>query len=316
MGVPVASGVPNYDPSGTIKFNPELYSGLLVEKFYKATVFGEIASTDYEGQITGFGAQVVIRTVPDITVTDYVIGAGLTPQYPTSTAVTLAIDQAKSFNVALNIVTQRQSDLDLSSIFSDAGVIELQIAADADMLETVPSQVAAANTGNNAGADSGNINLGSIATPAIVGPDTATGVQGVVDYLTDCGQVLDEQNVSAEGRWAVIPPWFKSALMKSPLKIASLAGDGVSIARNGKIGEVAGFTLYESRNLLKTTTPGPSWNILFGHSAGLAFAAQIVEAQMIPNPNDFGYLIRGLMVFGYKVIGAQYVGAGFVAPAV
>lgn len=74
------------------------------EKFYKTTVFGEIASTDYEGEIAGYGAQVKIRTIPDVTVSDYVIGAGLSPQYPTNNSVTLAIDQAKSFAVALSTV--------------------------------------------------------------------------------------------------------------------------------------------------------------------------------------------------------------------
>jgi len=42
MGVPVASGLPDYGPAGTINFLPELYSGKLVEKFYKTTCFGEI----------------------------------------------------------------------------------------------------------------------------------------------------------------------------------------------------------------------------------------------------------------------------------
>lgn len=316
MGVPIASGVPNYDFDGTIRFNPELYSGLLLEKFYKATVFGDIASTAYEGEVAGFGAQVVIRTVPNITISNYVIGAGLTPQYPTSTAVTLSIDQAKSFNVALNLVTQRQSDLDLSSIFSDAGVIQLQIEADADMLETIPSQVAAENQGSTAGADSGSVDLGTVTTPVTIGPDNATGgVVGVVDFISNCGQVLDEQSVSPEGRWIVIPPWMKNAVMKSPLRIASLAGDGQSIARNGRIGEIAGFMVYESRSLLKTISPTTSYAVMFGHSAGLAFAAQIVQAEMINNPNDFGYLIRGLMVFGFKVIGPQYVGTAYVVPA-
>jgi hypothetical protein len=43
MGVPRASGIPDYGPAGTINYDPEVYSGKLVEKFYKTTVFGEIA---------------------------------------------------------------------------------------------------------------------------------------------------------------------------------------------------------------------------------------------------------------------------------
>ena len=41
--LPSAAGYPAY--SGT--FIPEIWSGKLVEKFYDATVFGDIANTDY-----------------------------------------------------------------------------------------------------------------------------------------------------------------------------------------------------------------------------------------------------------------------------
>jgi opacity protein-like surface antigen len=306
VGVPRASGIPDYGPSGTVNFDPELYSGKLVEKFYKTTVFGEIASTDYEGEIAGFGAQVKIRTIPDVTVSDYVIGAGLSPQYPTNNSVTLAIDQAKSFAVALSTVDSRQSDLDLADVFANDGSIQLRISADADMLETIPADVSVDNSGPTAGVDSNSINLGDSTNPVSI---TKTNV---VDFIVDCGTVLDEQNVSDEGRWMVAHPAFIAAIKKSDLKIASLAGDGVSIVRNGKVGEIDRFTMYQSRNLLKQTSPGPAQYIMFGHSAGLTFASQIVECQMIDNPNDFGYIIRGLMVFGYEVIGPNYVGTAVV----
>ena len=97
--------------------------------------------------------------------------------------------------------------------------------------------------------------------------------------------------------------------------IASLAGDGVSILRNGKVGEIDRFTVYQSRNVLRQTSPAVSTYVPFGHSAGLTFAAQIVECQMIDNPSDFGYLIRGLMVYGYEVIEPSYVGLAIVAKA-
>jgi hypothetical protein len=309
MGVPRASGVPEYGPGGTINYNPEVYSGKLVEKFYKTTVFGEIASTDYEGEIAGLGANVIIRTIPDVTVSDYVIGEGLTPQYPSRNSVTLSIDKAKSFNVALSTVDSRQSDLDMADIFASDGSIQLRIAADADMLETIPADVSSDNQGTTAGADSGDIDLGSASSPRML---TAGNV---VNLFTDCGQVLDEQNVSDEGRWIVVPPWLINLIKQSDLKIASLAGDGVSILRNGKVGEIDRFTVYQSRNVLRQVSPATCNYVPFGHSAGLTFAAQIVECQMIDNPNDFGYLIRGLMVYGYEVIEPSYVGTAIVAKA-
>jgi len=306
MGVARASGIPDYGPAGTVNYDPEVYSGKLVEKFYKTTVFGDIASTDYEGEIAGFGAQVKIRTIPDVTVSDYVIGAGLSPQYPTNNSVTLAIDQAKSFAVALSTVDSRQSDLDLADVFANDGSIQLRIAVDAEVLETIPADVSADNSGTTAGVDSNDINLGTSTTPATVTKTT------VVEFIVDLGTVLDEQNVSDEGRWLVAPPWFMALIKKGDLKDASVSGDSVSVLRNGKVGGIDRFVLYQSRNLLRQTSPGPATYVMFGHSAGLTFAAQIVECQMIDNPNDFGYVIRGLMVFGFEVIGPNYIGTAAV----
>jgi hypothetical protein len=48
--------------SGT--FIPTLWSGKLAQKFYAATVFGEIANTDWQGDITGMGDTVIINTIP------------------------------------------------------------------------------------------------------------------------------------------------------------------------------------------------------------------------------------------------------------
>lgn len=305
-GVARASGLPDYGPAGTVNFIPEVYSQRMVEKFYKTTVFGEIATTDYEGDIAGFGAQVKIRTVPDVTVSEYVVGAGLSNQYPTNNSVTLVIDQAKSFAVALSTVDAAQSDLDMADIFANDGSIQLRIAADAEMLETIPADVSVDNSGTTAGRDSNSIDLGDSTNPVSI---TKTNV---VDFIVDCGTVLDEQDVSEEDRWMVVPPWFSGLIKQSDLKIASLAGDSTSIVRNGKLGMIDRFTLFQSRNLLRQTTPGPATYLMFGHSAGLTFASQIIECRMIDNPNDFGYLIQGLMVFGFEVIEGRYLGTACV----
>jgi len=307
MGVPRDSSLPDYGPGSSINYDPVIFSGKLVEKFYKTTVFGEICSTDYEGEIAGMGAQVTIRTIPDVTVVDYTVGAGLSALYPSSNSVTLVIDQAKAFAVALSLVDMRQADVDMADVFANDGSIQLRIAVDADVLQTIPADVSANNQGLTAGVDS-NLNIGTSSVPY------GLTKSNVVEFIVDLGTVLDEQNVPDEGRWLVVPPWVTALVKKSDLKIASLAGDGVSILRNGKIGEIDRFTIYQSRNLLTTVSPGPATFLMFGHSAGLTFAAQIVECQMIDNPNDFGYVIRGLMVYGFEVIEPKYVGTAVVTP--
>jgi hypothetical protein len=301
------SGLPDLGRNSTMNFVPEVYSGKLVEKVYKTTVFGEIASTDYEGEIAGYGSNVKIRTVPDISVSAYVIGNGLNPVYPSSTAVTLSIDKANSFAVALNLVDQRQSDIDMADVFANEASIRLRIAADVDMLASIPASVSVDNQGRSAGVQSDSIDLGDSTTPLSL---TKTNI---IDYIVDFGTVLDEQSVPDDGRWLVLPPWAVALIKKSDLRIASLAGDDVSILRgNGKVGLIDRFMVYQSQNLLAQTTPGLANYAMFGHSMGLTFASQIVECEMITNPNDFGWIVRGLMVYGYSVIEGKYIGTAVI----
>jgi len=107
-------------------------------------------------------------------------------------------------------------------------------------------------------------------------------------------------------------------LKTSDLKDASLTGDGTSTLRNGRIGRIDKFEVFESNNLSYAndgTYGGNCWHVLAGHNSGITFATQLVENEMLPNPNDFGKLIRGLQVFGYKVIKPESLIDFYVAPA-
>ena len=101
----------------------------------------------------------------------------------------------------------------------------------------------------------------------------------------------------------VIPAWMCTLILTSDLKDASLAGDGTSMLRNGRLGVIDTFTLYKS-NQLKTSADGSSNTctfILYGTKHAITFASQIVKNENLVNPNAFGTLFRGLQVYGYKV---------------
>lgn len=49
MSVPAAAGYPVGGSAGASKYTPQIYAKKLLVKFYKKTVFGEIANRDYEG---------------------------------------------------------------------------------------------------------------------------------------------------------------------------------------------------------------------------------------------------------------------------
>ena len=55
--------------SGT--FIPTLWSSQLNFKFYKTTMFSEIANTRWEGEIKGLGDKIIINQIPTLTVNKY-----------------------------------------------------------------------------------------------------------------------------------------------------------------------------------------------------------------------------------------------------
>jgi len=292
-----AGNYADYSSSGTNQFIPEIWSGKLVEKFYDATVFGEIANTDYEGEIKNQGDTVVIRTIPSIIISDYQVGQTLSVQSPESPSLDLLIDRAKYFNVICDEIDKHQSDLGLMDIWSQDASEQLKIVIDADVLSTIPADVHASNQGVIAGRIDGAINLGAVGAPIQLTK------LNIIDKIVEMGQVMDEQNIPATGRWLIMPAWACTLIKSSDLKDASLSGDGVSMQRNGKIGMIDRFTIYMS-NQVQTVVDGANkvFQIMAGHKVGLTFAAQMTKMESLRAESTFGDLVRGLTVYGFKVI--------------
>lgn len=313
MAFPVSQSNPtyvSYSGTGTSKFIPEIWSGKLQVKFYKSTVFGEIANTDWQGEIKSMGDKVHIRTVPNITINNYSSGATLANQVPTSTPLELNIDKGKYFAVIVDDVQEVQADVKLMDIFTNDAAEQMKIAIDSDVLGNVYADAAAANKGATAGALSADINLGATGAPRAVSSTT------VLDAILDCGQVLDEQNVPETGRFIVIPAWMAAFLKKSDLKQAYLTGDSVSPLRNGKLGMIDRFTVFVSNNLSSATDLGSdsasggtgtatdrkSWHVLAGTKDAITFASQMSNVETLRSESTFGNIVRGLNVYGYKVV--------------
>ena len=294
-------------------FIPTLWSAKLNQKFYKATVFGEIANTSYEGEISGRGDKVVINNRPDITINDYQVGTSLSYQVPTPSTVELPIDRAKYFAFQVNDVVAHQSQPKLMDMFSDDASMQMKISIDSSVLlgtatkQGIWNDVPAANQGATAGAISGGYNLGTATAPV------ALTAANVLATLTALAGVLDEQNIPETDRWLVIDPLTRQILMQSNLAQAQFMGDDKSMVRNGKIGMIDRFTVYVSNQLPKAAATQDYFGaaaagtakrrlILAGHKSAVTFASQMTKMETVRNPSDFGDYIRGLNVYGWKTI--------------
>jgi len=293
MAISVAPGTPQY--SGN--FIPEIWSGKLLVKFYAATVSAAICNTDYEGEIKDVGDKVQVRTVPDIVIRDYVKNQSLQIQRPDSPKKEMPIDKAKYFNFICDDIDKHQTDVSLMDSWSRDASQQMKVTVDEEFLGDVYSDAHASNKGITAGVKSGDIDLGTTGDPAIITKAS------VLDFLVDVGTVMDEQNLPEESRYAVIPPWMAGMIKKSDLKDASLAGDGTSIMRNGRIGMIDRLVIYVS-NLLTSATDGAytAYHAIAGHKAGISWAAQMTKMESLRAESTFGTLVRGLNVYGYKVL--------------
>lgn len=306
-------------------FIPSVWSAKLNAKFYASTVFGEIANTNWQGEISGMGDKVIINTAPTITVTNYVVGgAGLNYQVPQADVQEMNIDKAKAFAFQINDVLDYQAKPNLLDMFSaDAGE-QMKIAIDSTVLfNTITSSngPAAANMGATAGVKSGAYNMGIAGTPVALNA-TAGDAANVLTKILQMSSILDEQNVPESDRFLLIDPATRVLLMNTNLAQAQFMGDSQSMVRNGKIGTIDRFTVYVTNQLPSIAANGTVWTsadgtetsstvttnaakrraIVAGHKSAITFASQITKMETIRNPTDFGDYIRSLNVFGYRVV--------------
>lgn len=303
MAYPSVAGMPAYSGS----FIPEIWSTKVIEKYYDGTVLTQIANTDYEGEIKSQGDKVIIRTDPTLEINDYEIGQTLTNQRPKGGTIELLIDKGLYWSAIIDDIVEKQQDIDQMNRWATDASEQMKIKLDSRVLGSIVPDIDAANKGATAGRVSGNLNLGATGAPITLTKDN------VLDTILALGQALDEQNVPETGRYLLLPFWATTKLKLSDIKDASLTGDGTSPLRNGRVGVIDRFMVYNS-NLLAKYTDGAdtTWDLLAGHKDGLTFATQLTKVESLRAESTFGDIMRGLMVYGHKVVKGEAIARAYV----
>ena len=267
-------------------FIPEIFSKLLQAKFYASSVLPAISNTEYEGEISGQGDKVHIRTVPNVTVADYT--GSISYADLTTSTVELLIDQAKSYAFKVDDILGAQGDIDMLAEASADAAESMRIAVETDVLA--------------------NVVTGATTT----GAQTTITAANILENILEIAKDLDELNIPEEGRYIVLPPSMISLLKQSELRQAYLTGDGTSPLRNGQVGQVDRFTVYQS-NLLYTPASGTDatyTHVLAGHPKAITFASQFTNTETVRLESTFGDGVRGLKVYGRKVVTPDCLAVG------
>lgn len=255
-------------------FIPELWSRRINQKLRESLVFGSVVNTDYEGEIGSGGDTVKINSIGDVTIGTYTPNStSITPEQLNDYQTTLAIDQKKYFAFKIDDVDKAQVNANVMDEAMQSAAWGLKNAAD--------EYIAALYT------DAGN----TITSTAI---DSTNALASVLTL----GQYLSQENVPEDGRWLVIPPWFKTKLLLAKALVTD-NGAAADAFTNGKVGRVGGFDLYESNNV---SNDGTTYYIMAGTKKAISFAAQVNKVEAYRPEASFSDAVKGLYVYGAKVV--------------
>ncbi len=300
MALDAVLGAVNYSYGGDVDYIPILYGKQLLVEYLETAVVPAITNTDYQGQIKEQGSEVIISSLPDVTVEDHERGAEVGDyEELENPSVSLTIDYAKKYKFRVGTIDQAQARFVLAPKFLQKAEYAMEMAVDQHWFSQTRTTAAAANAGVTAGADSGLFDLGVTTDPLILSKTN------VLDWVSSVATVLSEQSVPEDDdRWMAIPPWIQNLIDISELRQAHVSGDDRSSLYHGRpIGALHGIMLHRTMaNYSATVGANVEWDILGGHRSAVTFATQVVDSDSLKTAQYFGKLYRGLQVYGFKTV--------------
>lgn len=267
-------------------FNPTIWSALLVDKLEKSLVFGAVANTDYEGEISGVGSTVKINGIDDLTIGDYVKNTDIAaPETLTGIERSLVIDQANYFNFQIDDIDQAQQTPKLMDKAMERAAYQLRDEAD-KYIASLHTDVAVGNT------------IGDDTTPIALTADN------VYQTLVQARGVLSKTDTPTNDRWVVVPPDVYSLLLLDQ-RFTQATAQGDEVLANGRVGNAAGFTIYESNNVVEALG---EFKIMFGQRDAITYASQIMKMEAYRMERRFADAAKGLHVYGAKVVRPESLG--------
>lgn len=245
-----------------------------------------IVNRNYEGTIKKAGDTVTVTSIGDPTIADYVPNVTvITPEELTDAQRTMKIDQAKYFAFKVEDIEQAQA--------AGAVMPEAISRAGYKLALTVDSYVASLYT---------QANTANVLTAVTsFGSTNAEKAERAYQVLVDLKTRMGETDIPDEGRYVIVPEWFHSLLLHSPLFVSAEKYGSNTVLMNGEVGRALNFTILKSNNV-----PQPVANSTFVLSAGtnmaISFAEQINKTEAYRPESSFSDAVKGLALYGAKVM--------------
>lgn len=268
-------------------FIPQIWSARLVDALEKSHVATNFVNKDYEGLITGQGDTVKINSLGAIAVKNYTKNTDIAdPDDLNTVPATLTISQAKYFNFQVDDIDKVQANGDLVDKAMSNASYELADVADKYLFGVIAS-----------GADSAN----KLA-------QTALTAQNIYEKIVALRTLMDKANIPTAGRKLAIPPEAYALLLQDSRFVAGGGSQAEATVRNGLVGQVAGFTVFETNNLpVSKVEDADVYSIIATVDSATTFAEQIVETEAYRMEKRFADGVKGLHVYGASVLDGKRI---------
>lgn len=266
-------------------FIPSVWATRLNIALRKNLVLANLVNMDYSGQVRP-GGTVKIQRPGAISVADY---------DPTSTTISYAVPTATSAELVINV--RKHFAFQIDDLDADLSNVNLVDAYTAEGAYAMADQVDQSIADEYANAGLADVAL------------DLTGSS--VDYyaaLVKAGRQMDEANVPREGRWHVTSPQGYEQLLKdSKFTQASALGDAV--VQSGAVGQVAGFRIWVSNNLVDAGSTDVLRKTLVGRNAAITHARALTgQPEALRLEGKFAVGVRAELAWGNKTIRANELG--------
>jgi len=264
-------------------FQPTIWAATLLDTLKNSLVFAApgVVNREYEGEITGGGTSVNITSISDPTIGTFAKDTDLTVQALTDATRALVINNQKYFAFEVDDLDKVQS--------RNGGALMVQAAVQAAYaLRNVADGVVAAEMKANTLA--GNK----------LGAKAVSTVDIAFQLIIDMRKKLTVSNVPVDGRWLIVHPDLYGKFLLDSRFINAQASGSSEPLRNGRVGRVLGFDVYESNNCAAGASTGTI--VTAGYPGATSYADQIVNVEAGRMEKRFADYLKGLHVYGTKVV--------------
>ena len=261
-------------------FVPHIFSASVLRGYEKASVFANLISRDYSGEIANVGDRVRVPKIGDVEIREYQKGTAISYDGIGGSYIDIVIDKSDYWALKAEDIDQLQA----APAFLD-GATKNAAYSLRDKIDAYSAEVLTDAAGLKLFEDEPY-------KPETSSLPTGMANLGFVDLFTTLSMHFDELNVPRGSRWVVIPPFVLKELSESVIAAGQPNEKPVS---EGYVSRIGGLDVYVSNNLIKETN-GDTW-VLAGVREAATHIMQLTKTEALRDKDSFSDLVRGLAVY-------------------